>query len=106
MIVAICVAVFGLNLHHFVTFDPEVGAFSISWPEMVYHFKCAIALAVAAIPEGLPAVITTSLALGSQRLVHNKSYTRTMRIMFDTCATNIRSVGSCITIMYDGLTLS
>ncbi len=39
-------------------------------------FLLAISLAVAAVPEGLPAVVTITLALGSQRLLRRKALIR------------------------------
>ena len=59
---AICLVVFGVGV----------------WRggELAEMFLVAVSLAVAAVPEGLPAVVTIALALGSQRMVRRHALIR------------------------------
>jgi Ca2+-transporting ATPase len=66
LIIGICVIIFILDTIEFGT-EPRV---------MVRTFMTAVALAISAVPEGLPALVVITLALGARELAKRKSLIR------------------------------
>ncbi|CAH8386660.1 unnamed protein product [Eruca vesicaria subsp. sativa] len=75
----ICALVWLINVKYFLSWEYVDGwpkNFKFSFEKCTYYFEITVALAVAAIPEGLPAVITTCLALGTRKMAQKNALVR------------------------------
>ena len=82
MILAICVIVFIVGV---LKADPAERNSTL----MINMFLVAVSLAVAAIPEGLPAIVTIILALGTQTMAKHKAIVRKLPAVETLGATDI-----------------
>ncbi len=90
----VCALVFVIGVFRLLT-PPEVVAFGSKefWDEALALFMVAVSLAIAAVPEGLPAVVTISLAGGMREMVSRHALIRRL--------SSVETLGSVTTICTD-----
>ncbi|MDD2522305.1 MAG: cation-translocating P-type ATPase [Anaerolineaceae bacterium] len=90
----VCALVFVIGVARLLT-PPDVVPFGTEafWDEALALFMVAVSLAIAAVPEGLPAVVTISLAGGMREMVSRHALIRRL--------SSVETLGSVTTICTD-----
>ena len=74
LIIGLCIVIFAVELYEIFVLGIAHQAGAIA--NILDAFEISVALAVSAVPEGLPAVVTTSLALGARELAKRNAIIR------------------------------
>lgn len=75
VVILVCIAIFALDVFEIVlTIGRYGGVFQVK--SLIETFMTSVSLAVSAVPEGLPAVVTITLALGAREFVKRNAIVR------------------------------
>lgn len=89
--IAVCVAVFGIGL--------------LQGREVLEMFMISISLAVAAIPEGLPAIVTIVLAIGMNKMVERNAIVKKLLAVETLGATSVICTDKTSTLTQNEMTV-
>ncbi len=89
LVLGICILVFVVGLVEAMIFNDEGFSLAVLGSSALETFIAAIALAVAAIPEGLPAVVTIILSIGVSAMAKRQALIRKLNAVETLGCTNI-----------------